>query len=675
MIRNRFALVALVVLLVAGTAFAWNPHRIYKGRPMIWDDSQPIVWNPDGGPLGKLSNAEANVWVRDCFDVWEAVPTATLAFSQGGQIVDPATGSPTDVTSANYDRVTSENNGQNPIIYDNDRDIFDMLGIASNILGFGGSLLADTQTGQLVKGYAVLQGDYYDDEPAGTPPSDPGEKTAEEFRGVMVHEFGHFSGVGHSEVNRGLDGLGSCPAPGDETFSTMHPFFHDGVFTLAYDDEIGLSSLYPSAAFQSNYSAIQGVLWGRDGVTPFDGANIVLRPDTADCGRLYSEAIAMQAGCSPVEHGGAGSYRFMGRTPGADYTLFVTLIRMGGSYQVPYPEELGSPDEYYNGGNEAWFDPPDDPTARTAITAPAGGTAVENVDIKLNNSGLPAEVEDSLRLELYDGETPVDPLAFAIDDGGVESAWGYASTHQMAIVNRFSPSPSQLPLQIERIDIMWWHETVQPGRAVRLLIYADPDATGDMGNASLVHTEDTSVQKITHLEFNEFTLATPYYHEQGDLYIGVYDLVADPQDTYFGSYDSTTPQGRSFIAGNSTAPGAFSLESDKNWMIRAHGHWMPGPGTMKLTWGEACNEGTVTDQDYAVYEGSLAQVSSGADLEPLVCRTGREHVYTVRDPVDRHYWLVAPVLATKEGSLGTTSEGAERAAASRCGEVDPEPCP
>ncbi|UCF68696.1 MAG: hypothetical protein JSV80_05255 [Acidobacteriota bacterium] len=150
---TRVTLLVMVAMLAA-PVLAWNPLVRRSNGSLRRDTASAVVWNPDGGTLGKLSNAAAVQMVVDEIGKWQAVPIAVISYAQGGQIIDPDTGSPTDVTSANYNDVMNADNGQNPIIFDNDRDIFDLLGEPSGVLGFAGVLRASGTT--ITKGYAVF---------------------------------------------------------------------------------------------------------------------------------------------------------------------------------------------------------------------------------------------------------------------------------------------------------------------------------------------------------------------------------------------------------------------------------------------------------------------------------------------------------------------------------------
>jgi hypothetical protein len=87
----------------------------------------------------------------------------------------------------------------------------------------------------------------------------------------------------------------------------------------------------------------------------------------------------------------------------------------------------------------------------------------------------------------------------------------------------------------------------------------------------------------------------------------------------------------------------------------------PGPdGTLRLSWAASCSPGAVS---HAVYEGSLAALRAGTwDHAPLTCEAGPDLAEYVAPAPDDRYYLVAPLTAEAEGSLGSVSSGAARPA-------------
>jgi hypothetical protein len=77
-------------------------------------------------------------------------------------------------------------------------------------------------------------------------------------------------------------------------------------------------------------------------------------------------------------------------------------------------------------------------------------------------------------------------------------------------------------------------------------------------------------------------------------------------------------------------------------------------GSLVLAWGASC---VSTDDDYAVYEGTLGDFTSHV---PVACGTGGAMTVIVTPMADSAYYLVVPTNGVSEGSLGRDSGGAER---------------
>jgi hypothetical protein len=76
---------------------------------------------------------------------------------------------------------------------------------------------------------------------------------------------------------------------------------------------------------------------------------------------------------------------------------------------------------------------------------------------------------------------------------------------------------------------------------------------------------------------------------------------------------------------------------------------------LTLTWGASC---LGTDTDYAVYEGLLA--GTFTSHVSRLCSTGGLTTATLTPVAGNRYYLVVPRNATRQGSYGTRSGGAER---------------
>ncbi|MBN1477901.1 hypothetical protein JXA47_14195 [Candidatus Sumerlaeota bacterium] len=211
---------------------------------------------------------------------------------------------PVDVTPAQVGwHISPSPTGQNEIIYDENGTIHTALfGQSTGVLGFFSNRAPD-ERGFFTEGYVVLNGSFID----GVAPDLP----VASFRGVFTHEFGHFIGLDHSQINgeTAANASGALVLPdfsdGQQWdlfvpfLETLFPFIFgyypldselakqnlttSGFFTndLALDEQIITSTLYPEPGFLTGPGSSTGAIEGRvlrgDGITPFSGANVVMR--------------------------------------------------------------------------------------------------------------------------------------------------------------------------------------------------------------------------------------------------------------------------------------------------------------------------------------------------------------------------------------------------------------
>ena len=118
------------LLLLANTVFAGGPLAVggptqgVSGVPLLWDNTKPIAYRVDGGPLSQQSNggpvvidnATGVARVNRLFGYWSAVPTANLTLTNAGGLLAvgsfPASG---DVKTVNdFLTVAGDVSGQAP---------------------------------------------------------------------------------------------------------------------------------------------------------------------------------------------------------------------------------------------------------------------------------------------------------------------------------------------------------------------------------------------------------------------------------------------------------------------------------------------------------------------------------------------------------------------------------
>lgn len=409
---ERIALAVLATpLLVIAPAHAAGPLvNCGDGVPFLWPNGgQNIEWNADQGELGNLSKAQADALVAGSFDRWQDVASSTVSYLQGADL-------PVDVDQTNFvpffDAPAPD--GLSAIVYDDSGAIFALLfGPDSGVLGFAGPEWGDSVTCTITEGLAFLNGPEFADLVAG--------------HAIMVHEFGHFSNLAHSQTNGGiLLGLAlgtpepSGPAPNNtfgvltaqdfadqELVETMYPFFFGSQFgseSLALEDRTSLSRLYPAANYFATTASVQGSIFSPNGATRLSGVNVIAR----NVANPFLDAVSALSGdftdeIEPAVSAVVGTYRFTGLTPGAQYAVFVDEILDGG-FSTP-PRDLPGPEEFHSGAAESNSDAPG---TFVAVTAAAGATRSDvNVIFNVPQPGDPLAVGDDGFVELFP-DFPID---------------------------------------------------------------------------------------------------------------------------------------------------------------------------------------------------------------------------------------------------------------------------
>jgi hypothetical protein len=210
--------------------------------------------------------------------VWQNVASATIRYNRAGFINNAPGFNDGDVsTAAEFNAIEGDCNSgnQSPIVYDATGDIFDAVIGDDSVIGFAGPCAINTAQGTIVAGHAVMNGLYQDGQA-----SPIADLTAAEFNATFIHEFGHFSGLDHSQINVGC-GNGFCSSDDLAGLPTMFPFLvTDQQGTLSIDDVAWISRLYPAsggAGFSATHGTITGHVLFSDGESQAQMVNVIAR--------------------------------------------------------------------------------------------------------------------------------------------------------------------------------------------------------------------------------------------------------------------------------------------------------------------------------------------------------------------------------------------------------------
>ena len=359
--------------------FAGGPLATFQGRAVTWPGFAPVIhYKTDLGTLGSFSNSTATILAIEGFQVWQDCPGAAISFVYDGQL-------PVDVTRSDTVYLENFSDGINPVIFDADGSIVQKLfgGNAQNsIIGFAGSAWDDS-SGYYVEGEAVMNGRFAAPGPA------PVNFTFAQFKSTFVHEFGHFLGLDHTQINASF--VHDKIVENDIYVPTMYPTSTDDDAALADlnpDDIAAFASFYPVASFAASTGSIHGSVLGLNGFA-VRGVNVVAIDSADTLMKQYSTVTDYFAQ-------NTGDYVLTGLPPGS-YWVRIEPIRptfygtSGVGPYAGYPGDVSFADpidpEYYNGAGESG-DPQSDTASSRVIVHVVAGVTTDSITFLTNKSAI-----------------------------------------------------------------------------------------------------------------------------------------------------------------------------------------------------------------------------------------------------------------------------------------------
>lgn len=404
-----------------------GPTSSNSGRPFVWDVSSPIRYTVDSGPLSTnpsgqvvVDNVQGIARVQSLFQNWQSVPTTSISYSYAGPIWAPglsASGDVSTIQDFNAVEGVCKSGAQNPVIFDADGSLLRALGLDPLVIGFSGICAVDQTSGHILSALVFLNGQFQDGIVDAN--TENYELTADEFDEAITHELGHFSGLGHSQINLDLfenttlrpggqcnvDELAGLPLMFPISFCQSRK--SAGLPVLAPDDVAWISKLYPNSATPSNYGTISGFIFFSDGITHLQGLNVIARriddPSTPE-DESKRIAVSVVSGFEFTGNPGqsvtgdnTGGSAFGSRDPAligyyeipvspGTYTLQTENIYAsfsGGSSVGPLdpPGITFGADEYWH----QYESPFDNPSHKSLLTVQAG-QKLSNINIILNGT-------------------------------------------------------------------------------------------------------------------------------------------------------------------------------------------------------------------------------------------------------------------------------------------------
>ena len=425
--RRQLSAIFLASLLTSGLVFAGGPlivtgpGALQPGQAFVWPTGVAIHYTVDSGPLSVnpsgqtvIPNAQGLARVQSLFQNWQSVSTASIAYTYAGPITGISGGDVKTIQDFNTVKGSCDGGSQNPVIFDANGSLLHALGLDPLVIGFSSTCKLDTQAGHITSAMILLNGSFQDGVTNAT--TNNFELSADQFDEAITHEMGHFSGLGHSQINLDLFQNGqvnNCDVDELAGLPLMFPVAFcqsrksAGLPILSPDDAAWISKLYPGATLASTYGTLSGFVFFSDGITAVQGVNVVARRvDDPSTTVDESKRIAFSVVSGFSFTGNPGQAITGDNTNGSSFgSRNPALI---GYYEIPvtpgtYTIQVENIDSSFVGGSSVGpLDPPavtygaaefwhknesafDDPAQRDPLTV-AAGQKLSNLSFILNQT-------------------------------------------------------------------------------------------------------------------------------------------------------------------------------------------------------------------------------------------------------------------------------------------------
>ncbi len=340
-------LILTAVFSLAGhmtESYIRSPLGDASGTPIYWNLSNPfnpsevsggrIIYNLNPAGSDDLPFSQVEQAIAASFRVWEDVPTSSVAFTRGPNATSTTTGNDNLLQFFWLENSTTTPDGLN---------LAGALAISRLT-----TIISGPRTGEIIDASLVFNGNQYQW-------ATDGRGNAADIAEVATHEIGHILGLSHSPV-------------GGATMFPRSGIGRIGGRTLATDDQIAVSVVYPASGFNSSTGTIRGRVTDNSGNIIF-GAHVAAIDAN---GNVAASTISQLD----------GSYSIQGLPPG-NYTVYAEpLDAANGAYFSRFDLP-----QFFNSVNLDFQTSRDWP-----VVAGAGGTVSLDISVARGNPPFDAYI-------------------------------------------------------------------------------------------------------------------------------------------------------------------------------------------------------------------------------------------------------------------------------------------